>query len=240
MHSDTNKIITSDCCYLQTTCWKYQNKDNSCKDSAIFCPRLFRIDYLLEEALLSPKQKQHMTLVTDSDLTDNEQFVKLKQIQDNIESFVASGKNIYLHSTRCGNGKTAWSLRLIQSYINSIWFKSDLRCRALFLSVPRYLLSLKESITTPSPYVDHVKKNIFDADLVVFDEIGVKVATPFEHENLLNMISTRIDLGKSNIYTSNLTYSELSARMGTRLCSRIQHMSEDVELFGQDKRGINS
>lgn len=228
----------SDSCYLQPTCWKFQNKDAECKTESIFCPRYFRINYLLNESLLSLKQRKYTPLRIDEDGTDREEFNRLKAVEDNIEKFVESGTNLYIHSLVSGNGKTEWSLRLLQSYINKIWFKSDLRCRALFINVPRYLISLKESITTQSDYVDHIKKNIFDADIVVFDEIGIKAATTFEFENLLNFINTRLDLGKSNIYTSNLTSQELVDRLGSRLYSRIMNMSVDIELHGTDKRGL--
>lgn len=225
-------------CYLEDTCWKFQNKDKTCKDNDIFCPRLFRMNYLYDQSLLSLKQRRHKPLRLDVDGTDRNEFNKLKSIEDNIEKFVETGTNLYIHSPISGNGKTEWSLRLLQSYISKIWFKSDLRCRVLFINVPRYLISLKESITTPSEYVDHIKKNIFNADIVVFDEIGIKAATTFEFENLLNFINTRIDLGKSNIYTSNLTSAELHDRLGSRLYSRILNMSVDIELHGADKRGL--
>lgn len=226
-------------CYLEDTCWKFQNKDKNCKDTDIFCPRFFRMNYLYDQSLLSLKQRRHKPLHLDADGTDRNEFNKLKSIEDNIEKFVETGSNLYIHSPISGNGKTEWSLRLLQSYIGKIWFKSDLRCRVLFINVPRYLISLKESITTPSEYVDHIKKNIFNADIVVFDEIGIKAATTFEFENLLNFINTRIDLGKSNIYTSNLTAAELNDRLGSRLYSRILNMSVDIELHGADKRGLN-
>jgi DNA replication protein DnaC len=196
------------------------------------------MNYLYDQSLLSLKQRKHKPLRLDADGTDRDAFNKLKSIEDNIEKFVNTGTNLYIHSPISGNGKTEWSLRLLQSYIGKIWFKSDLRCRVLFINVPRYLISLKESITTPSDYVDHIKKNIFDADIVVFDELGIKAATTFEFENLLNFINTRIDLGKSNIYTSNLTASELNDRLGSRLYSRILNMSVDVEFRGADKRGL--
>lgn len=233
-----SEIQLSSSCYLKDTCWKFQNSDQSCAESDIFCPRLFRMNYLYEQSLLSVKQRQHKPLRLDSDGTDREEFNKLKAIEDNIEKFVETGTNLYIHSPISGNGKTEWSLRLLQSYISKIWFKSDLRCRVLFVNVPRYLISLKESITTPSEYVDHIKKNIFNADIVVFDEIGIKAATTFEFENLLNFINTRIDLGKSNIYTSNLTAQELNNRLGSRLYSRILNMSVDIEFKGSDKRGL--
>lgn len=228
----------SDECYLQDTCWKFLNKDCECKHETIFCPRLFRMNYLFQESLLSDKQRKHRGLHIDDDGTDAREFSRLKTIQDNIEGFVEQGKNLYIYSHTCGNGKTEWCLRLIQSYIEKIWFKSDMRCRVLFINVPRYLISLKESFTTPSEYVDHIKKNIFTADLVVFDELGIKVATTFEFENLLNFINTRIDMGKSNIYTSNLSAVELDERLGSRLSSRIIHMSDVIEFKGKDKRGL--
>ena len=225
-------------CYLKDTCWKFQNTDKTCQEKDIFCPRLFRMNYLYDQSLLSLKQRQHKPLRLDADGTDRNEFNKLKSIEDNIEKFVNTGTNLYIHSPISGNGKTEWSLRLLQSSSGKVWFKSDLRCRVLFINVPRYLISLKESITTPSEYVDHIKKNIFSADIVVFDEIGIKAATAVEFENLLNFINTRIDLGKSNIYTSNLTAAELNDRLGSRLYSRILNMSVDIEFHGADKRGL--
>ena len=233
-----SEMQLSSSCYLRNTCWKFQNTDQSCKDSDIFCPRLFRMNYLFDQSLMSIKQRQHKPLRLDENGTDRNEFNKLKSIEDNIEKFAETGTNLYIHSPISGNGKTEWSLRLLQSYIGKVWFKSDLRCRVLFINVPRYLISLKESITTPSEYVDHIKKNIFSADIVVFDEIGIKAATTFEFENLLNFINTRIDLGKSNIYTSNLTAQELNDRLGSRLYSRILNMSVDIEFKGADKRGL--
>lgn len=232
-------MIFSDSCYLKDTCWKFQTKkDCECRNQNVFCPKLFRLDYLFDQALLSQKQRVKIPLLLDEDGTDREAFNKLKEIEINIEQFVNEGKNIYIHSSTCGNGKTAWSLRLLQSYLNSIWFKSDLRCRALFISVPRYLQALKDSISAPSEYVTHIKDNVMKADIVIFDEIGTKVATTFELENLLNMINTRIDLGKSNIYTSNMRDIEVKEKLGERLYSRVLNLSTCLEFSGADKRSL--
>lgn len=230
-------ILLSDGCYLQNTCWKYHNTDAECKTQAIYCPRLFRMNYLFDESLMSIKQRQYISLRIDEDGTDREAFTRLKSIEQNIEEFVDSGTNLYLHSLTCGNGKTAWSLRLLQSYVGKIWYKSDLRCRVLFVNVPRFILALKDSISATNEYIEHIKKHIFDADLVVFDEVGTKSLTVWEHEHILNLINTRIDMNKSNIYTSNLTAQELREKVGERLYSRIMNLSMDIELFGSDKRG---
>lgn len=234
-----SNMVLSENCYLQDTCYKYQHgTDVECKTSNIYCPRLFRMNYLFDESLMSMKQRKHQSLRIDEDGTDLDAFNQLKKIEENIETFVASGSNLYLHSTICGNGKTAWALRLLQAYIGKIWFRSDLKCKVLFINVPRYILALKDAISATSEYIDHIKKNIFDADLVVFDEVGTKALTTWEHEQILNLVNTRIDMNKSNIYTSNLTGLELRDKVGDRLYSRIMNLSVNVELFGSDKRGL--
>lgn len=234
-----SNIQFSNDCYLQNVCWKYQNKDDAeCKTSNVFCPKLFRTNYLFDESLLSDKQRLYIPLYIDEDGTDREAFNQLKKIETDIIKFAESGKNLYIHSSTCGNGKTAWSIRMLQAYVNKIWFKSDFTCRVLFINVPRFILALKDSINVSSDYVDHVKKNIFTADIVVFDEVGTKSLTTWEHEQILNLVNTRIDMNKSNIYTSNLTGSELREKVGDRLYSRIVNLSYDIELFGKDKRGI--
>lgn len=232
-------MILSDKCYIRNRCWKYNNNSKECETSAAYCPKLFKVDYLYNEALLSPKQRTHTPLRIDEDGTDREQFSRLKHIEDDIENFVNDGCNLYLHSQGCGNGKTEWSIRLLQSYVGRVWHKSDLTCKVLFVHVPRYLVELKNSFTERSDYVDHIKSNILKADLVVFDEIATKAGTQFELEILLSLINTRIDMGKSNIYTSNVSGDDLRERIGDRLYSRIVNMSTDIELFGKDKRGLS-
>lgn len=232
-------MITSNSCWLKNNCKKYKLDSSYCS-ADIFCPKLFKIDTLYNKALLTDRQKNHVVLFPDADGTDYDKFSQLKHIEDNIIQFIKDGKNLYLHSSKCGNGKTAWSIRMIQSYIGKIWPNSDLVCKALFINVPNYLIALKDSISKPSEYVNYIKENINDADIVVWDEIGIKNCTQFEFENLLTMINNRIDAGKSNIYTSNLRGDELLERVGERLYSRIINLSYDIELNGVDKRGLNT
>lgn len=188
--------------------------------------------------MLSENQWCSKKLFLQTDLTDKEEFDILKNIEISILEFVDSGKNLYIHSKICGNGKTAWAVKLIQAYLNRIWAESSLTCKALFINVPRFLLTLKDSITTESEYINHIKKYVLDADLVVWDEVGVKALTNYEHEHLLNLINTRLDEGKSNIYTSNLDAEELREKVGERLYSRISNLSIDIEFHGVDKRGM--
>ena len=230
-------MILSDQCYLRDRCKKF-TKDSSCQTNAEFCIKLFKLNYLFDEALLTLNQRKYIQLYIDDDGTDRNEFTQLKQAENDIEAIIANGENFFIHSSTTGNGKTAWAIRLMQRHFYNIWYKTELKCRGLFINVPRFLLALKSDITTPDPYIAAIKANILDADIVVWDEIGTKSPSTFEHEYLLNYINARIDAGKSNIYTSNLGDQALKEVLGDRLYSRVVNNSHDIEFFGSDKRGL--
>lgn len=229
-------IKSKDDCYLQSSCKKFCT--GTCGDAeSKYCLRLSKVDYLYNEALIPTKQRKRFPLHVDADGTDRNEFLQLKSAADNIETFISTGSNLYIYSQTAGNGKSSWGIRLIQAYIENIWYKTDLRCRALFISVPRYLLALKNNISKTDDYAEHINKNIFTADLVVFDDIATKGITPFEAENLFSIIDTRINMGKSNIFTSNIIPSQLNELLGPRLTSRIINLSTVIQFQGKDKRG---
>ena len=229
-------MILSNDCWLKSQCKKSLN--NECTDE--FCMKLFKLDALYNMSLLSFEQRKHQNLLLDASMIDADVFVKLRGIQNDIEQFVSSGGNLYIHSNITGNGKTAWAIRLMQSYFNKIWYKTDLECKGIFLSVPRYLLAIKDNISSFNEYADFVKNHIFDADLVIWDDIGTKAATSFEHENMLSIIDNRMCCGKSNIFTSNVSPESLRELAGDRLYSRIVNYSTCLEFKGADKRGITA
>lgn len=233
-------MLLSNECWLKDQCMKYQKQDAECRSDNVFCMKLFKLEQLFEESLLSKAQWKKEPLRLDESRVDEDIFKALLEIQNNIIEFVNNGNNLYLYSHITGNGKTAWAVRLIQSYLNSIWTTSDLICRALFISVPKYLLALKDNISQYNDYAHAIKDNVYNADLVVWDDIGTKTATSFEHENLLSIIDYRMNERKSNIFTSNLYPEELKVAAGDRLYSRIVNYSTDFCFRGQDKRNIRN
>lgn len=203
-----------------------------------FCIKWFKIDELQNEALLTEKQKIPIKFKLDKDKTDKKAFDRLKEIRESITDFVNQGKNLYIYSHYTGNSKTYWSISLLRAYFESIWYRTGIKCRGLFINVPKYFISLKDSFNNYSEYIDHIKKNVLTADLVVWDDIATKGFTEFETESLLNIINNRVDAGKANIYTSNLAGEELKQAMGDRLYSRVANMSEMIIFKSTDKRGI--
>lgn len=220
-------------------CWLKDNcKQLHCNDKN-GCLIQYKLDYLYKEAGVPLKLRKHMPLRTDADGTDLAEFRFLQSIQDNILKFVENGEQLYIHSGQSGNGKSSWSIRLLQAFFNKIWLRTDLRCRALFINVPLFLIKLKESISNRSEYIDHIKANIYDCDLVIWDDIGTKNSTAYEGEHLLSIIEARIADGRANIFTSNLNNKELHEALGDRLASRIGNSGYNVEFHGGDKRGLD-
>ena len=219
-------------CWVRERCKKAVNCDGES------CIKLFKINELCNLAMLTDDQRRKKKLWLDGNGIDKDAFTFLKSVEDNVEKFVNSGDNLYIYSYITGNGKTAWALRILNSYIEKIWYKSDIVCRGLFVNVPRFLISLKDNIGNYNEYYNQIKDNILDADLVVFDEIGAKVATSFETEHLLSIVNARVDAKKSNIYTSNLGPEELRKAVGDRMYSRIINTSTEIMFRGTDKRRI--
>lgn len=226
--------LCTDCC-VKHTCVKHKK---GYEEESVFCIKNFKMNALYDLSLMSDKQRRHVELRIDSDGTDKDAFTLLKQYEEHIQEFVDSGRNLYLYSTNCGNGKTSWSLRLAQSYLNKVWYSTTVDCKVLFINVPKFFIKLKENISAPNEYIAHIKKYVTQCDLVVWDDIGTKVGTEFEVENLLDIINNRIDNGKSNIYTSNIAPEMLRNCVGDRLYSRVINLSSIIELKGQDKRGL--
>lgn len=227
-------MIFSDACYLQSKCAKY--KRGECVPSS-FCIKLFKTDELFNKGLFTEMQKHYLPMRVDDDGTDANEFRQLKNIETNIEDFVKNGKNLYLFSPNTGNGKTSWALRLAQAYIDKIWYKSDISCKVLFISVPKFFIMLKESIREENEYIKHIKECVMTCDLVIWDDIGSKPGTEFEMDNLFNIIDYRVSSAKTNIYTSNMNYAQLRERVGERLYSRVINLSDKIQLCGMDKRG---
>lgn len=227
-------------CDITHSCKKY--KEGNCpiinNKAEQFCVKWFKVNELQNLGLLTDSQKIRFPMYVDEDGSDREIYARLSEIERNVESFVNNGGNIYLYSALTGNGKSSMALRIINSYLRTIWYKAELKCKALFISVPKFLIALKDNISKKSDYVEYIKDNVLDADLVVWDDIATKGFTTFEMENVLNIIDNRLASNKSNIYTSNLVGEELKEAIGERLYSRIFTKSEVFEFVGADKRSL--
>lgn len=219
-------------CWWRFSCPLY-DQHSECNPS---CLRYIKMHYLVTNSLLTEKQQTPKKLYPQN--VDIMAFRRLNDIKRDIVSWVEGGNNLMIWSSINGNGKTAFSVKLLLSYLASIWVSSDFETRGLFVNVTRMLTGLKDSISIDSEYINHIKNNILSADLVVWDDIGIKNLTGYEHDYLYTYINNRIDNGKANIFTSNLLGDNLREAVGDRLYSRIVNGAEVIEFKGEDRRGL--
>jgi DNA replication protein DnaC len=168
---------------------------------------------------------------------DLQVYKKLQAKSDAILNFIEEGNNLYIYSENCGNGKTTWAIRLMYSYFDKIWHKSCFDCKALFVSVPKFLYNCKRSISQDVKGFEELCNLISEVDFVIWDDVGEMKASDYEHQILFQYIDNRINSKKSNIYTSNKNKEQLEDVLGVRLASRIYNCSECIEFVEEDKRG---
>ena len=221
---------------MNEKCWLKEHCNKI--DCDRFCKKFFKVNFLYDMSLIPYNRRKHTNLYIDNDGSDEKEFEKLSSIESNILDFINNGDNLFLFSSNMGNGKTEWSLRLAERFISRIWATSDLTCRVLFISVPRFLLELKDNIANKSEYVEHIKKYVTTCDLVIWDDIATKLGTEFELSHLLSIIDNRMSNNKANIFTSNISPENLSSFLEPRLASRIANSSIQVMLQGADKRNL--
>jgi len=224
-------IFDKNKCWYTSTCGKYGSPE--CNAS---CIRYMEMDFLMQNSGI-PRNKQYSVLLTPSK-EDVQAFVTLKEIKDDIITFVENGESVYIYSHNFGNGKTTWAIKLMQKYFDKVWAGNGFRCRGIFIHVPTFLTKIKEGISQKDEDFETLKSRLMTVDLVIWDDIAATKLGDFDHANLLTYIDQRKLNQLSNIYTGNLDRDELQEALGNRLASRVWNDSTPVKFVGADRRGI--
>lgn len=182
-----------------------------------------------------PKKYQHLH---NLDLQKSDKGIQstLENFRDNIVENVEKGKGVIMVSQNKGNGKTSWACIFLNSYFREIALTNNLRVRGKFISVPDFLQGLRDDFDKEQKEMNKIKKHIREADIVVWDDIGVETPTKWVRETLYNFINYRISNEMTQIYTSNRTVSELENILGERIFSRIRGQCLGVIFSGKDMR----
>lgn len=83
---------------------------------------------------------------------------------------------------------------------------------------------------------DYKYNLLFDADLLVIDDLGTEVANTFTNAEIFNIVNTRILSGKKTIISTNLTPKEISETYTDRVFSRILDKFLPLKFYGKDLR----
>lgn len=77
---------------------------------------------------------------------------------------------------------------------------------------------------------------IFEADLLIIDDLGTEMTNTFTNTELFNIINSRLLSGKKTIISTNLSPKEIMDRYDDRIFSRLFSKFTVLHFFGKDLR----
>jgi DNA replication protein DnaC len=141
---------------------------------------------------------------------------------------------------RCGVGKTHLAVAALRELIGK-------GIPGLFYDFRDLLKEIQDSYN-PNTHTSELKilAPIFDAEILVLDELGASKPTEWVQETITHIINKRYNEKKVTLFTSNYldmpigsSYDEtLTDRVGVRLRSRLHEMCRLIMIEGDDYREI--
>jgi DNA replication protein DnaC len=137
----------------------------------------------------------------------------------------------------CGVGKTHLAVSILKSL-------TERGFSCLFYEFGSLLKAIQDSYNQVSKTSElTVLAPVFDAEILVLDELGASKPTDWVKDTMAHIINTRYNDDKLTIFTTNypeLRKSErdetLEDRIGVRLRSRLFEMCKTIEIEGEDYR----
>lgn len=81
-----------------------------------------------------------------------------------------------------------------------------------------------------------VTRKYLRCDLLILDDLGSELTTPFVQSALYGLINTRLIEGRCTIISSNFSMDELRGRYSPQIISRLEGEYETLPFFGRDIR----
>jgi DNA replication protein DnaC len=137
-----------------------------------------------------------------------------------------------------GVGKTHLSVAIIRDLIE----KKGISC--LFYEFGSLLKEIQNSYNPVSQTSElKVLAPVFEAEVLVLDELGASKPTDWVRDTMMQIINTRYNNKKMTIFTTNYLDTRraerdetLEDRIGVRLRSRLYEMCKTVQIEGDDYR----
>lgn len=85
---------------------------------------------------------------------------------------------------------------------------------------------------------EFIRKNIYDCDLLIIDDLGTEMVNSFTATQLFQCINERILKKKHTVISTNLSLKQLQENYSERVVSRIANKYTLIKLLGNDIRMI--
>ncbi len=81
---------------------------------------------------------------------------------------------------------------------------------------------------------------LYDCDLLVIDDFGTEFITSYTQSAFFDLLSTRLDSGKSTVISTNLPLEKIAEVYQERVMSRLKNEFEVLRFAGEDIRAIKN
>lgn len=146
------------------------------------------------------------------------------------ENFAATDKNLFF-TGGCGLGKTYLSSAIANELIGRGTDVLYVSANSLFPILED--IHFNRDVSERNQYL---ARHVFDAELLILDDLGAEFVTPFTSSELFRIINDRLLDGKKIIISTNLSINETEKRYSPRVYSRLIGSFEIIKFFGEDIR----
>lgn len=117
---------------------------------------------------------------------------------------------------------------------------SDSGFSVVYETATRFFIQLEKARFTSDPEAQRQAARFTVCELLIIDDLGSELVTPFVLSALYGVINDRLLAGLPTIVSSNLQSEEFSQRYGPAIASRLLGSFRQVAFVGQDIRLIKN
>jgi len=195
----------------------------------------------LYQAARIPPRYQHCTIQNyATGDSETSKWVAKREADRIINDYLISDGRGLLFVGPVGVGKTHLAVALLQELIQRY------QVRGLFYQFGALLRRIQDSYNPVSKSSElAVLQPVFDADVLVLDELGASKPTDWVRDTMMQIINTRYNDKRLTIFTTNYSDARkndkdsgeiLEDRIGVALRSRLYEMCKTVVIDGEDYR----